>query len=116
MQYLNWFLVISFLICSFGGIILVYVLGRSKVKEIDKIVHGFEIPGDNIFYKLQRIPSYGAAFAWKWGARRSGMEKIRGDFDKEFQRPFIITFWLFAIGIIVMIVAILLDKYANPKF
>jgi len=77
---------------------------------IDKLVYGFEIPNDSIFYKLQRIPSYGAAFAWRWGAKRSKLEQIRDQFDKEFQRPFVYTFWLFSFSVFTLTVEIIIDK------
>jgi len=113
MDYLHsmfWILVVLTILCIISGILLVFYLGREKVKNIDKLVYGFVIPNDSIFYKLQRIPSYGAAFAWRWGAKRSKIEHIRDKFDKAFQRPFVYTFWLFSFSVVTLIVEILLDK------
>ena len=88
---------------------MVFYLGIKKVKNIDMLVYGFEIPHDNIFYKMQRIPAYCGAFAWYWGAKRSKLVKIRDQFDKQFQKPFIITFWLLMIGFVSMILGITID-------
>ena len=111
LELIFWFLVSLSLICALGGIFLVFYLGRNKVKEIDKLVYGFEIPSDSIFYKVQRIPSYGGAFAWRWGAKRNKIEYIRDKFDKGFQKPFILTFWLFVIGVVALLIVFLIDKF-----
>jgi len=86
-------------------------LGRSKVKEIDRFVYGYEITSDSIFYLILRLPAYGGAFAWRWGAKRSKLLHIRDQFDKRFQRPFIITFYLYTIGSVSMILLIIWDKF-----
>lgn len=108
---LDWILVTIFLVCAFLGIGLTFYLGRHHVREIDRIVYGFDIPSDSIFFKIQRVPTYGGAFAWRWGAKRSGLEKIRDKFDKKFQIPFIITFWLFVIGAFSMIAGVIVSKF-----
>ena len=88
---------------------MIFYLGREKVKKIDLLVYGYEIPHDSIFYKIQRVPTYGGAFAWYWGAKRSKLLKIRDHFDKQFQKPFIITFWLMMIGLVSMVLGIAFD-------
>ncbi|MCI0507317.1 MAG: hypothetical protein L0Z73_14570 [Gammaproteobacteria bacterium] len=108
---LDWIFVTIFLVCAFAGIALVFYLGRHHVKEIDRIVYGFDVPSDSIFFKIQRIPTYGGAFVWRWGAKRSGLAKIRDKFDKKFKIPFIITFWLFVIGTISMIAGVIISKF-----
>ena len=105
-QILSLVFVSVFIGCAFIGIAFVFYLGRTRVKQIDKLIYGFEIPHDSIFFKLQRVPSYGAACAWHWGAKRSGMLKIRDQFDKDFQKPFIITFWLFVVGTVSILIGI----------
>lgn len=81
------------------------------MKEVDRIVYGYEIPSDSIFFQLLRIPQYGGAFAWRWSAKRSSLLHIRDHFDKSFQRPFIITFHLLWIGTMGMILGVILDKF-----
>jgi len=106
-----WTISVLTLICGFTAIGMSFYLGRSKVKEIDRLVHGHEITSDSIFYLILRLPAYGGAFAWRWGAKRSKLLHIRDHFDKKFQRPFIITFYLFTIGSISMILLIIWDKF-----
>ena len=97
-------------LCGVVAIGMTFYLGRSKVKFIDRLAYGYEIEDDSIFFKIMRIPHYGGAFAWYFYARRCHLLEIREHFDKKFQLPFIITFyvgWTGAIGIAVLYV---LDK------
>ncbi len=100
----------SFL-CIFAAIGMTFYLGRTKMKEIDKLVYGFEIPSDSIFFMMQRMSHYVGPFVCRWCAKRSGSLYIRDHFDKKFQRPFIITHYLFVIGGSLMILAVVLDKF-----
>ena len=90
---------------------MMFYLGRSKIKEVDRLVYGFEIPSDSIFFQGQRLIDYGCAFAWRWGAKRTHLLHIRDHFDKKFQRPFIITFHLLWIGTISMILLYIFDNF-----
>lgn len=112
-QILDWLLPIVFMLCAFAGLRMVFYLGRCRVKNIDRVVYGFEIPHDSIFFKIQRIPTYGGAFAWRWGAKRGGLEKIRDEFDKKFKMPFIVTFWLFVVGVISMVLGIVISNFLS---
>ena len=107
----SWMLFVLFLLSIYVFIGMAFYLGRRQMKEIDRLVYGFEIPSDNIFFQGQRLTSYGGAFAWRWFAKRSHLLHIRDHFDKKFQRPFIITFYLLWIGTISMIVGATLDKF-----
>ncbi len=100
-----------FVLCTFTAIGMTFYLGRTKMKEIDKLVYGFEIPSDSIFFQLQRMSHYVTPFVCRWCAKRSGSLYIRDHFDKKFQRPFIITYYLFVIAGFLMILAIVLDKF-----
>lgn len=100
-----------FLVCGFTAIFVTFYLGRSKIKEIDRLVFGYEISGDSVFYQGFRLMDYGGAFAWRFNARRIGKEWIRERFDKKFQRPFVIRFWLVFITGGFLILGIILDKY-----
>ncbi len=97
-------------ICGFMAIGMTFYLGRSKGKEIDRLVYGHEISSDSIFYKILRLPNYGGAFASRWLAKRTHLLHIRDQFDKKFQRPFIITHYLFMVGGISMVLLFILDK------
>lgn len=103
-------LLFVFAVCIFAAMCMVFYLGRNKVKSIDRLVYGFEIPSDSIFFQWQRVPHYGGAFASRWFAKRVGLLHIRDHFDKQFQRPFVITEYLLLIGGSLGILAVVLDK------
>ena len=92
---------------------LAFYAGRTRIKEIDKIAHGFEIPHDSIFFVVMRVPNYGGALLWKWYARRIGLEGKIEHFDKRFRWPFIAAFLLMIFGLSMMIVMVLFDHYAG---
>ncbi len=101
----------TFILCGIADICMTFYLGRYKMKEIDQLVYGYEIPSDSIFFQLLRIPQYGGAFACRWCAKRSSLLHIRDRFDKKFQRPFIITFYLSIVGVVSMVFGIVLSKF-----
>ena len=103
-------LAIFILLCSFAGIGMTFYLGRSKMKEIDRVVYGYEIPSDSIFFQLFRMMDYGGSFAWRFYARRIGKEWIREHFDKRYQRPFVITYYLFTASGLFIVLLYILDK------
>jgi hypothetical protein len=104
--------IVVILLSGFTFIGMGLFLGRRKIKEIDKIVHGAEIPddSDSIFFKGFRLMNYGGAFAWRFGAKRSKLLYLRNHFDERFQRPFKIFFWLVVICCSLIIVIFVLDK------
>ncbi len=112
-------LMISFILAGFSlgsGLLMIALLfytGRTRVKEIDKVVYGFEFPNDSIFALMIRVPSYGAGFLCKWSAKRSGLEGKVEHFDHRFRWPFIAVFLLSFSIFIFMILAILFDKYVG---
>ncbi len=108
-QWIYFSILILILICAFTGIGMTFYLGRKKVKEIDQLVYGRKRRSDSIFHLILRLPSYGAAFASPWIAKRSHLTHIRDHFDKTFQRPFIITYYLFMVGVISMALLFILD-------
>jgi len=107
--YISLWLLIA--ICLLLAIAMTFYLGREKCKRIDRLVHGFEIPGDNIFAQILRLPNYGWAFSSPWFAKRSHLTQIRNHFDKKFERPFIITHYLFMVGGLSMVLLFVLDKF-----
>ena len=98
------------MLCAVVAIGMTFYLGRNKVKEIDRLVYGFEIPDDSIFFQILRLPKYGGVFASRWIAKRCHLTHIRDQFDKKFERPFIITHHLFMIGAIGIVLLYVLDK------
>lgn len=111
--------VISFIFAGLflGSAILSFILmlyiGRTRIKEIDRVVYGYEFPHDSIFALMIRIPNYASAFLWKWSAKRSGLEGKIEHFDKNFRRPFVASFVLVFIGIACLVAGILFDKYVG---
>jgi len=88
-------------------------LGKHRIKSIDKVVLGYEIPNeaDSIFYKGIRLMNYSGAFAWHFGAKRSKLLYLRDKFDTQFQRPFKIFFRLVVSGGFGMVVLYILDEF-----
>ncbi|MCF6338812.1 MAG: hypothetical protein L3J84_12825 [Gammaproteobacteria bacterium] len=80
-----------FIISAVLMIALLFYIGRTRIKEIDKVVHGFEIPNDSIFFLVLRAPIYGFAFLWKWYAKIVKYESKLEQFDRRFRWPFIAT-------------------------
>ena len=101
------FLVLSGLGMSSGliAIILIFYIGRTRIKKIDKAVYGYEFPHDSIFALLIRVPNYAGAFIWGWSAKRSGLEGKIEQFSKQFRWPFIISFFLFFFSMFCFVVA-----------
>lgn len=106
-------LVLTIVVCGFIFIGLVFYIGRKKIKEIDRIVLGKEVPkdSDSIFYKGMRLMNYGGAFAWRLGAKRSKLLHLRDHFDKNFQLPFKLFFLLGIVGACLIVLLFLLDKF-----
>ena len=72
---------------------------------------GFEVDDDSIFYIMLRIPNYMLIFMWPLYAERGGSAEIRKQFDKRFQRPFRIYFWLIIVSVCAFTAAVILQKY-----
>ncbi len=92
---------------------LAFYAGRTRIKEIDKIAHGFEIPHDSIFFLVMRVPNYGGALLWKWYAKRIGLAGKIEHFDRRFRWPFIAAFLLMLFGGLMLIIMVLFDNYAG---
>lgn len=90
---------------------LMFYIGRTRIKKIDKIVYGYEFPGDSIFSLMIRVPNYASAFLWEWSAKRSGLKGKIEQFDRRFRWPFIASFALAFLGMACAIIGILFDKY-----
>jgi len=53
---------ITGVVTSFIAIGLMFFIGKTHIKEIDKVVYGYEFPHDSIFAQMIRVPNYGGAF------------------------------------------------------
>jgi hypothetical protein len=84
-----------FLATSFIAIILLFFIGKTRIKEIDKAVLGYEFPHDNIFALMIRVPNYASSFLWEWSAKRTKLDGKIEHFDKKFRWPFIACFFTF---------------------
>ena len=108
-----WVFAVLTLIALISMTALAFYAGRSRVKAIDKIAHGFEIPHDSIFFLVARVPNYGNAFLWKWYAKRMGLEGKIDHFDWHFRWPFVVAGVLGIFGIVSIIILALIDQYAG---
>jgi len=109
-------LTILTLLAVIAGLLIIplaFYAGRTRVKEIDKIAHGFEMPHDSIFFLVMRVPTYGFAFLWRWYARRMGLDGKIDHFDKHFRWPFIAAAVFGLFGIVMMIIVVLFDEYVG---
>ena len=87
-------LALLFVITTFLTIALLFYIGRTRIKEIDKVVYGFEMSNDSIFFLVFRVPNYSLVFLWKMYAKRSGLEGKIEHFDRRFRWPFITVLFL----------------------
>ena len=97
----SWFLFIG----------LLFYIGKTRIKEIDKAVLGYEFPHDSIFALGLRVPNYAGGFMWKWSARRSHLEGKIEHFDARFRWPFIAAMIMILIGLSSFILGTLLIKH-----
>lgn len=100
-----------FLVSVASSIALMFYIGKTRIKEIDKAVFGYEYPNDSIFSLMIRVPNYASAFLWEWSAKRTGLKGKIEHFDKEFRWPFIASFVLVFFGLFCAFIGILFDKY-----
>ena len=98
------------LLCGFIFIGLLFYIGKTRIKAIDKVVLGYEFPYDSIFALIVRVPNYAGGFMWKWSARRSGLEGKIEHFDARFRWPFIATMVLVIVGLSSLILAAIAKK------
>ena len=109
--------VILFLVFCISGLLatiisvgLMFYIGKTRIKQIDKVVYGYEFPHDSIFALMIRVPNYASGFMWKWSAKRSGLEGKIEQFDNKFKKPFILSFVLVFFGVACFVAAILMEK------
>lgn len=104
----------SIFICSiFIAIALIFYIGRTRIKEIDKAVFGYEYPNDSVFALMIRVPNYASGFLWGWSAKRTGLKGKIEHFDMGFRWPFIASFILIFFGMICAIVGVVYKNYVG---
>ncbi len=105
--------VVCALLSIFTVIGLMFYIGKTRVKAIDKVVWGYEFPNDSIFALMLRVPNYGGAFLSKWSAKRSGLEGKIEHFDETFKWPFKVVFILTFVSVACFIIAGVIKEYFN---
>lgn len=110
-EFIFYILLIVILISGFSLIGLLFYIGKTRIKEIDKAILGYEFPHDSIFALLVRVPNYSGGFMWKWFARLTGLEGKIEHFDSRFRWPFIASLVLGIVGVILIVIATILMKY-----
>ncbi len=116
MQTVDLIFVIFLILALLSGFIMIglmFYIGKTRIKAIDKVVYGFEFPNDSIFALMIRVPNYSGAFLWKWSAKRSGLEGKIEHFDAKFRWPFKAVMLLTIFGITCFIVAGIIKEYFN---
>jgi len=66
---------------SFTAIGLMFFIGKTRIKKIDKVVYGYEFPHDSIFAQMIRVPSYGGAFLWESLVLKAKLSILIKDFN-----------------------------------
>ncbi|VAW49892.1 hypothetical protein MNBD_GAMMA04-169 [hydrothermal vent metagenome] len=94
-------------------IALIFYIGRTRIKKIDKVVYGCEFPNDNIVAVAIRTVNYGMPFLWKWHAKRSGLDGKIDGFDSHFRWPFVTALLMIPTMFIFMTLTMLFDKYVG---
>jgi hypothetical protein len=110
-QTITLFLFLFGSLCGFIAIGLLFYIGKTRIKEIDKAVLGYEFPDDSIFALIIRVPNYAGGFMWQWSARRTGLEGKIEHFDKRFRWPFIAAMVLVITSMSSMIIGTFMDKF-----
>ncbi|HED15998.1 MAG TPA: hypothetical protein ENI64_04150 [Gammaproteobacteria bacterium] len=89
------FLIVMFLAIIFGfvSLVIVVILGRTRMKEVDKYVYGHNFEHDSIFFQIARLPQYTTVFSSRWYAKRTGQLEFYEHFDKKFKQPFLFSFY-----------------------
>ncbi len=100
-----------FIISGFIAIGLIFYIGRTRIKQIDRLVYGCEFSNDSIFSLMLRVPNYASAFIWKWSAKKNSLDEIVCQFDAKFKWPFVASFILSLVSLFFLIIGILFDKY-----
>lgn len=98
-------------LCAFISIALMFYIGKTRIKIIDKAVLGYEYPHDSIFSLMLRVPNYGGGFIWKWSAKRGGLKGKIEHFDTKFKWPFIVNFLFMVVGICCLIASVLIGEF-----
>ncbi len=101
----------AFIICGIVYLVMVIIIGRTRMKEVDKYYYGFNVDNDSIFYQLVRFPIYANIFASRWYARLVGHLDMYEHFDKKFKRPFLLASMFVLLGLFLLLSGLFIDKY-----
>lgn len=99
------------MICCLISLVMLAILGRSRMKEVDEYVYGHKFEHDSIFFQIARVPQYLTVFSSRWFSKRTGQLDFYEHFDSKFKKPFLISFYLVVIGMLFLIVAVFFEKY-----
>ena len=101
----------AFIVSGLVSLIIMVVLGRTRMKEVDKYVYGHKFEHDSIFFQIARVPQYLTVFSSRWFAKRTGQLEFYEHFDKKFKRPFLISLLFAILSLVFMMIGLLMDKY-----
>ncbi len=99
------------MLCGLITFVMLIVLGRTRMKEIDKYIYGHEFEHDSIFFQMARLPQYISVFASRWFAKRTGQLEFYEHFDKKFKRPFLVAYMIVILGVLLMALSWVITEY-----
>ena len=99
------------IVCAVVSLVMLMILGRTQMKEVDEFVYGHKFKHDSIFFLIARAPLYMLIFSSRWYARRTGQLEFYENFDSDFKRPFVITHYIMLLGGLFMVFSWLLDNF-----
>ena len=99
------------IITTYISLGLLIFIGKTRVKEIDIAVHGYEFRHDNFFALGMRVPNYSGGLTSKFLAKRGRLTGKIEHFDMKFKWPFIAFFIFSTSAFIFFLMAILMGKY-----
>jgi len=99
------------ILCGLVMIVLLFYVRKTRIKEIDKAVYGYEFPHDSIFALMIRVPSYAGGFMWKWSAKRTGLTGKIEHFDWRFRWPFVAILILIIVMFVFAIIGTITKNY-----
>ena len=99
------------MICAVVSLVMLMILGRTRMKKIDKYIYGHEFEHDSIFFQIARLPQYILVFSSRWFAKRTGQLEFYEHFDKKFKRPFLVAYMIVIFGALFMGLAWVVKEY-----
>ncbi|HED15997.1 MAG TPA: hypothetical protein ENI64_04145 [Gammaproteobacteria bacterium] len=99
------------LLCALISFVVLAVLGRTRMKVVDKYIYGHAFEHDSIFFQMARLPQYILVFSSRWYAKRTGQLEFYEHFDKKFKQPFLVAYLIVLFGVVMMVLSWVITEY-----